>query len=105
MKKVVLEKSDTHESGAYIDTDGTIHQYNNVDIGAAKDHVKLARDLYHHDNKSDLWHLGSVPYELIDKIRIENKLPNTQEGRDKAIKMVGNMLSNGQLNDFRIHGS
>lgn len=101
---ITLSQTAYQKAGAHVLEDGTIVQYNKIDMAAAKDDVRAAREAYHHNNKSDMWHLGRIPMELLDAIRIENKLPNTKEGREAALKKVVNMLYNGQLNDFKVHG-
>lgn len=105
MKKVILDQTEAGKSGAFIEEDGTIRQFNSIDLDAAKKQVQDMRDIYHHNNKSDFWLLGEVPYELVDHVRITNKIPNTPEGRDEAIRIVAAMLKNGELNEFRVHGA
>lgn len=101
MKKVILDKNDAGEAGAYIEN-GCLYQYNTLDVDAFKKHVAKIRDTY--VPSKGMWHIGSMDRRMIDAIRIENKYPNNQEGWKLAIEKAKQGLMDGKYQDFLVHG-
>jgi hypothetical protein len=102
--EITLSNTGYQKAGALILDDGTVIQKNYLDMNAAKEDIRNIRSEYHHNNKADMWHVARIPMEIIDQVRILNKIPNTQAGQQEAVKIATKMAINGELPDFEIHG-
>lgn len=100
--RISLENTGATESGAHI-KDGVAHLYSSIDLSKAKKLVEWEREAYRPEG--GVRFLGSVPWEVIEAIRLENKWPANKEGRDKALQATVDRLRSGELREFQVHGA
>lgn len=104
MIKLITEKDDVSEAGAYIEN-GCIRPYKHVDLTDFLEDVRRTREAYDPSKAKNMHHIASVDADVIENIRLLRKYPTGPEGVKLAIAEVVRMVKNGELGAFRIHGA
>lgn len=104
MIKLITEKDDVSEAGAYIEN-GHIRAYKHVDLTDFLEGVKRTRDAYDPSKAKNMHHIASVDADVIENIRLLRQYPIGPEGIKLAIAEVVRMVKSGELGAFRIHGA
>lgn len=104
MIKLVTEKDEVSEAGAYIEN-GCIQAYKHVDLTHFLEDVRKTREAYDPSKAKNMHHIASVDADVIENIRLLKKYPTGPEGVKLAIAEVVRMVKSGELGAFRIHGA
>lgn len=100
--KVLYDKTKDRESGVLI-KDGVMTPYTKVDLSGFVDNLKAYRDVYNDSKPKNMHHVASIPWDVIENIRIANKFPLSREGHDLALKECIRMVKSGEMGAFKIH--
>ncbi len=100
--KVLYENSKNRESGVLI-KDGVMTPYEKVDLTDFLDEHKAYKEVYNNQKPKHLHHLASIPYAVIENVRLLKKYPADNHGRDLALKECIRMVKSGEMGAFAVH--
>lgn len=89
------------KSGAII-KDGTITPYTHVDLTDFIEDLKTYKADY--KPAQNMHHIASIPFDVIEHIRLEKKYPRGQEGWKLALNEAIARVQSGELGVFKVHG-
>lgn len=103
MLDVVNTHNKVKKSGAII-KDGTITPYTHVDLTDFIDDLKTYKEDYKHNKPKNMHHIASIPFDVIEHIRLEKKFPRGQDGWKLALNEAISRVQSGELGVFKVHG-
>ena len=100
---VVNTHNKVKKSGALI-KDGTITPYTHIDLTDFIDDLNTYKEEYRYNKPKDMHHIASIPFDVIEHIRLEKKFPRGQDGWKLALNEAILRVKSGELSAFRVHG-
>lgn len=102
MLDVVNVNTKDKKSGAII-KDGTITPYTHVDLTDFIEDLKTYKEDYRLNKPKNMHHIASIPFDVIEHIRLEKKFPRGQDGWKLALNEAIARVKSGELSAFRVH--